>query len=886
MTRYRIDTRRFTLKLLRGELSLPKALFAWLLTRLPLKWPASTDLPSVDALTPHLVHKSQMPPDVLEEIRQQTADIRALGFVGSLFHEIEDSEQQTTHHFATLLHTSGDTIARVKRRVFHATSPHKKFIRVEFISRRNDGIFLVTTNCRDDGEELPAFCQSHSMPKASISELWNEHRGRLSAPEWLGKTQLITSAQATAGVLERLHHQSVDYLVSRRIFVPVEEASDAPVRSTNGDALLPPETRQLVNEVRRQSEKKTTSPVNALLLLLVSMGLFVALGGAAWSWTFALFLVPILLFHELGHFLCMKMFDYRNVNMFFIPLFGAAVSGHHYNVPGWKRVVTSLMGPVPGIFVGLGLGIVALVRGGELLLQGSIIMVIINGFNLIPALPLDGGWVVHGLLFSRHAFLDLIFRIGAIALLFFIAAVGGGWILGAIGGAMLVGLPTAFHVARITDRLRAVERFPGVTDEAEIPPEAIVRISQELDQAFPKGIALKNKAKLTSQIFQNINSPAPGPLGTLALGAVYMGSLLTAVIGTFVLVLGQQADLGRLIAQGAFGPQQTVDPAQVIRQPVNLEPKEFDAPESLVASFANRAAAEQSLTNLKGTLAPDRKIVLFGSTIVLPLEATDSADDRGKWFDMLEAQAKPRAANAIALGNGPVFVANEKRRGMLRITCIAPSAEVAKRIEKAIAGYCWSKQSLHLVPPWDPQFQLEPPQQKARDTVAKLKENSWLADADDDSSVYEQISDAQRRGRDDLVEKLTDQLKSRQRERQREYVRKLHDSPDQYDDEVINAYEKAIAELPANTTPTDEEEEFGGVIAPVTDDWLGDLAPRLGQYPDGSPHPTALQTSYGGVERNGLMLDIYLSFESLPSGMLALLDWLSQQGCSTFKYSL
>ena len=35
----------------------------------------------------------------------------------------------------------------------------------------------------------------------------------------------------------------------------------------------------------------------------------------------------------------MRLFRYSNVKMFFIPLLGAAVSGRHYNVPGWKKVV-------------------------------------------------------------------------------------------------------------------------------------------------------------------------------------------------------------------------------------------------------------------------------------------------------------------------------------------------------------------------------------------------------------------------------------------------------------------------------------------------------------------------------------------------------------------
>jgi hypothetical protein len=45
----------------------------------------------------------------------------------------------------------------------------------------------------------------------------------------------------------------------------------------------------------------------------------------------------------------MRIFHYRDVRMFFIPFFGAAVSGRHYNIAGWKKAVVSMMGPVPAL---------------------------------------------------------------------------------------------------------------------------------------------------------------------------------------------------------------------------------------------------------------------------------------------------------------------------------------------------------------------------------------------------------------------------------------------------------------------------------------------------------------------------------------------------------
>ena len=884
MTRYRIDSRRITLKEMRTELPLFLALVTWPISRLPIRTPSSSEYPAVDSLSHHLVSKSQLPPEALEEFQHHSPDIRALGFRGSVFHAIEDLDQQTTHHYASLLHPSGETIARMKRRVFHATTPHKKFFVTEFISKRDDGAWLITSNSRGD-LETPAGCEERFLPKASIAELWEEHRRRLNEPEWRGRVRHVADAGATVDELEQLHRCIQDHFVARRVFVAVEDTASGndPEPATEAESVSG-EARQLLSEIRRQGAKRTANSTTTLLVLLLSIALFVALGGYAWSWTFALFLVPILLFHELGHFLCMKLFDYRNVRMFFIPLFGAAVSGHNYNVPGWKRVVTSLMGPVPGIVVGIGLGIVALVQGQELLLQGALIMVIVNGFNLIPALPLDGGWVVHGLLFSRHAFLDLIFRVGAIGLLFFIGLVGGGWLLFGIGAAMLIGLPAAFHVARITDRLRGEEHFPGVIDESQIPQAAIVRISEELDRAYPKGLALKIKATLVAQIFQNINSPPPGVGGTLTLGAIYLGSIGAALIGGVVLVLGQQTDLGELIAQGAFAPQRTADPGQIIRRPQGLEPHDFFASETLVANFSDRATAEAAMARLQREVGPKRRIVLFGTTLLLRLDEADTVERRESWFDRFESET------AIGIGEdlaSPVFVDHASDRAMLRLTCIAPDVNRAKQIETVAAGYFWSVGTLRLIAPWDGRFELTPQQQKSRGTVVELQRSPWIVANESDDEIHGQIQSARRRGRKDHLDRLLERLNQQQRERQLAYLHELRGSgAEQHDVEILDAYEQSLPPLTPSAAAPEDEDAPPRTLFPTLDDWLDGVAAKLGQLDDDLRFGNALSTQYGGVRRNGLFLDFYVTFESLPSGLLALVDWLSQQGCVTFRYEI
>ena len=66
------------------------------------------------------------------------------------------------------------------------------------------------------------------------------------------------------------------------------------------------------------------------------------------AFTFAdlLILILVLLVHEVGHYAGMRRFGYRNVQMFFIPLFGAAVSGHGIRASVTEHAAVLLLGPV------------------------------------------------------------------------------------------------------------------------------------------------------------------------------------------------------------------------------------------------------------------------------------------------------------------------------------------------------------------------------------------------------------------------------------------------------------------------------------------------------------------------------------------------------------
>jgi Zn-dependent protease len=141
-----------------------------------------------------------------------------------------------------------------------------------------------------------------------------------------------------------------------------------------------------------QLQNKKPGGYGGLIVLIVSIFLFMLAGKQQWSWSYVLIIAPLLFFHELGHYVAMRAFNYRNLRMFFIPFFGAAVPGRNYNVPGWKKVVVSLMVPVPVILLGVILGAIGLLTHNALLLKIATVSLFLNGFNLLPLLPLAGGY--------------------------------------------------------------------------------------------------------------------------------------------------------------------------------------------------------------------------------------------------------------------------------------------------------------------------------------------------------------------------------------------------------------------------------------------------------------------------------------------------------------
>ncbi len=171
-------------------------------------------------------------------------------------------------------------------------------------------------------------------------------------------------------------------------------------------------------------EKAEVNPANIWLRSLVSLALYLLIGYYIFpSYNILLLITLIVLIHELGHFVAMKLFRYNDLGIFFIPLLGAYVSGTKREVSQRESAIILLAGPLPGIGIGILFYFLWQSDPYEGGIAGisyytiSILFVILNLFNLLPVYPLDGGQLLNRVFLNENNWLSRVFIFISIGLL-------------------------------------------------------------------------------------------------------------------------------------------------------------------------------------------------------------------------------------------------------------------------------------------------------------------------------------------------------------------------------------------------------------------------------------------------------------------------------------
>ena len=146
------------------------------------------------------------------------------------------------------------------------------------------------------------------------------------------------------------------------------------------------------------------------LVLVGSMAVSVLAYATIWGWRFALGFVALILIHEMGHVVVLRARGIRAGLPVFLPFLGAFVSMKSMPKSVYQEAESALAGPLAGTAGALVLGYLAHIEGSDLLRALAFTGLLLNLFNLLPALPLDGGRVAGAL----H---PVIWLLGLIALL-------------------------------------------------------------------------------------------------------------------------------------------------------------------------------------------------------------------------------------------------------------------------------------------------------------------------------------------------------------------------------------------------------------------------------------------------------------------------------------
>jgi Zn-dependent protease len=142
--------------------------------------------------------------------------------------------------------------------------------------------------------------------------------------------------------------------------------------------------------------------------MIVSVGAYALLGG----WWFGVGLVLLIFVHEMGHVLELRRQGVPASAPLFIPFLGAFVGLKQMPQNAWKEAQVALAGPILGSLGALAVYLAGVAYDSRFLKALAFIGFLINLFNLLPVVPLDGGRAVAAL----HPAIWLAGLVGLVAL--------------------------------------------------------------------------------------------------------------------------------------------------------------------------------------------------------------------------------------------------------------------------------------------------------------------------------------------------------------------------------------------------------------------------------------------------------------------------------------
>jgi Zn-dependent protease len=425
-----------------------------------------------------------------------------------------------------------------------------------FFTTLSDGYELVTTPLESE-EILPpsrAFI-AQVMPEARFEDAFAAHQKKLAELAAEGRTAVPLPADVAVQRLQLLIDDEFDAAAAAGLIVPAEKEGQYRVHGLKAF----PKSIELLRKYRARSKAESAGKrfrmplqlsaqaqsefdyehlrqMRALrkggfslkiktAIALASMALFTLALGGTLGWEAGVTLLLTILVHEAGHIVAMRCFGHKDTQIVFIPFFGAAAVGNDdVTLKPWQSVVVSLAGPLPGIFIGLGMLVASLYHEpASVLLMPAFIVIVVNAINLLPILPLDGGHVFDASVASRFPRARVLFLLfSAIGTIGFALLGGGSSML------LVVGVMAIWRLAaekRLADLEVELRRDLPEQDERSVLTHMLARMREE------NWAKLQNAQRLVlaSNLWNRVRKPLPG-FGTAAFAlSAYLSPLWLAL---------------------------------------------------------------------------------------------------------------------------------------------------------------------------------------------------------------------------------------------------------------------------------------------------------------------------------------------------------------------
>ena len=286
----------------------------------------------------------------------------------------------------------------------------------------------------------------------------------------------------------------------------------------------------------RSAQERTPGGISARLVFLI---LILSLTYFAFDLKFSLYSIIIIgivfALHEAGHIAAMIMFGYRNYQILFLPVFIDTTRKEKVPPAIWKQVTVYLMGPLPGICIGIFLLGLSEEYAIGWFYEAAIVFLTINYINLLPIPPLDGGHIIRFTIMERFPSGKLIL-VGMGGLAF----AAGGWHLGepvfwVVALILFSALPWSALEAGVLSEL-----FQPTSDFEKLDrKKRLTCLFETLRQPRFSKLQYLQKFNLTKGLSDTLLMPDQlGRLGALGFNTVYLGALLLTPPVAIITVIG------------------------------------------------------------------------------------------------------------------------------------------------------------------------------------------------------------------------------------------------------------------------------------------------------------------------------------------------------------